>query len=105
MFGPDMLSSYNRVLPSAAIQHPQSPARCEADFSLLRGDCNPVDASANGRKPEPDTGIKVGAADGWKCSTSARQAIPTAINYTFSAGGGSLRSPAFRLMSAAHYHI
>lgn len=76
-----------------------------AEFSLLRGDCNPGDASANGRKPEPDTGIKVGGADGWKCSTSTCQAIHTAINYMFTAGCGSLRSPTFLLMSAAHYHI
>lgn len=64
-----------------------------ADFSLLRGDCNPGDASANGRKPEADTGIKVGAADGWKCCTSTCQAIHVAINYTFTAGCGSLRRP------------
>lgn len=32
------------------------------DVRLLHGDGNPGDASANGRKPE--TGIKVGAADG-----------------------------------------
>lgn len=55
-----------------------------ADFSLLRGDCIPGDASANGRKP--DAGIKVGVADGWKCSTSTCQAIPTVINYMFTAG-------------------
>ncbi|KAI9521696.1 hypothetical protein NQZ68_003851 [Dissostichus eleginoides] len=83
----------------------ESQSRCAADFSLLRGDCNPGDASANGRKPEADTGIKVGVADGWKCSTSTCQAIPTAINYMFTAGCGSLRSPTFLLMSAAHYHI
>lgn len=40
----------------------ESKPCCAAHFSLLRGDCNPGDASANGRKPEPDTGIKVGAA-------------------------------------------
>lgn len=83
----------------------ESQSRCKADFSLLRGDCNPGDASVNGRKPEPDTGIKVGVADGWKCSTSTCQAIPTAINYMFTTGCGSLHSPTFLLMSAAHYHI
>lgn len=80
-------------------------SHCAADFGLLRGDCNPGDASANGRKPEPDRGIKVGVADGWKCSTSTCQAIHTAINYMFTAGCGSLRPPTFLLMSAAHYHI
>lgn len=79
--------------------------QCVPDFSLLHGDCNPGDASANGRKPEPDTGIKVGGADGWKCSTSTCQAIHTIINYMFTAGCGSLRQLTFCLMSAAHYHI
>lgn len=41
-------------------------SKCGAEFSLLHGNCNPGDASANGRKPEPDTGIKVGGADGLK---------------------------------------
>lgn len=59
-----------------------------ADFSLLHGDCNPGDASASGRKPEADTGTKVGAADGWKTSNSTCQAIHTAINNMFTAGCG-----------------
>lgn len=42
----------------------ESLARRVADFSLLRGDRNPGDASANGRRPEPYTGVKVAVADG-----------------------------------------
>lgn len=83
----------------------RSQSHCEARFSLLRGDRNPGDASANGRKPEPDMGIKVGGGDGWNRSTSTCQAIHTAINYMFTAGCGSHCSSTFRLMSAAHYHI
>lgn len=99
------LSSINKLLVSPAVlqyvqkanyadlsckswllKRVESQSCCAADFTLLHGDCNPGDASANGRKPEPDTGIKVGVADRWKSSASTCQAILTTINYMFTAG-------------------